>query len=149
MRGTGDRHKPLTMAEATAEFENILLHCDIQGYLYEPEYSEEELRRIEEEAASAAAEHALPVAEEPDRAGKVNWKRQPKPAGRNGCLSTEQYRLTSYRHFLEWILQGERLGRGNRLVLPACVVQAIRANYPTQDGQYRGYQETVDAQDEL
>ncbi|CAL8258475.1 unnamed protein product [Boreogadus saida] len=80
---------------------------------------------------------------------KVNWKRQPKPAGRNGCLSTEQYRLTSYRHFLEWILQGERLGRGNRLVLPACVVQAIRANYPTQDGQYRGYQETVDAQDEL
>ncbi|XP_030228667.1 uncharacterized protein LOC115555775 [Gadus morhua] len=214
MRGTGDRHKPLTMAEATAEFENILLHCNIQGYLHEPEYSEEELRRIEEEAAAAAAEQALPVAEEPDRAGvnwwctcllcspmethkeslccsesqrcqflrdemaesgeegavcvtshpgftphlnrwvldtyfrtqKVNWKRQPKPAGRNGRLSTE---LTSYRHFLEWILQGERLGRGNRLVLPACVVQAIRANYPTQDGQYRGYQETVDAQDEL
>ena len=72
MRGTGDRHKPLTMAEATAEFENILLHCNIQGYLYEPEYSEEELRRIEEEAAAAAAEQALPVAEEPDRAG-VNW----------------------------------------------------------------------------
>ena len=157
MRGTGDRHKPLTMAEATAEFENILLHCNIQGYLYEPEYSEEELRRIEEEAAAAAAEQALPVAEEPDRAGvnwwctcllcspmenhkeslccsefqrcqflrdemaesgeegavcvtshpgftphlnrwvldtyfrtqKVNWKRQPKPAGRNGRLSTE------------------------------------------------------------
>ena len=39
--------------------------------------------------------------------------------------------------------------RDNRLVLPACVVQAIRAHYPAPDGQYRGYQETVDAGDEL
>ena len=74
MRGTGDRHKPLTMAEATAEFENILLHCNIQGYLYEPGYSQDELTQIEEVAAAtaaAAAEQALPVAEdeEPERAG--------------------------------------------------------------------------------
>ena len=44
---------------------------DIQGYLYEPEYSQEELTQIEEKAAAAAAEQALPVAEEkePERAG--------------------------------------------------------------------------------
>ncbi|CAL8315597.1 unnamed protein product [Boreogadus saida] len=34
-------------------------------------------------------------------------------------------------------------------VSASCVVQAIRANDPAQDGQYRGYQETVDAQDLL
>ncbi|CAL8354002.1 unnamed protein product [Boreogadus saida] len=37
----------------------------------------------------------------------------------------------------------------HRTVSASCVVQAIRANYLAQDGQYRGYQETVDAQDEL
>ena len=68
-----------------------------------------------------------------------------------------QYRLTVYRYFLEWILQGERLGRGNRLVLPACVVQAIRAwtvdeTVETVDETIETVDETVetvDAQDEL
>ena len=48
-----------------------MLHSDIQGYLYEPEYSQEELRQIEEEAAAAAAQQALSVAqdEEPERPG--------------------------------------------------------------------------------
>ncbi|CAL8317034.1 unnamed protein product [Boreogadus saida] len=43
------------------------------GYLYEPEYSQEELTLIGEEAAAAAAEQALPVAkdEEPERAGSL------------------------------------------------------------------------------
>ncbi|CAL8254644.1 unnamed protein product [Boreogadus saida] len=45
-----------------------------EGYLFEPEFSQEELREREEEDAAAAAEQALPVAEdeEPERAG-VNW----------------------------------------------------------------------------
>ncbi|CAL8406490.1 unnamed protein product [Arctogadus glacialis] len=114
---------------------------------YEPEYSQEEFTQIEKEAAEAAAEQALPIAEdeEPERAGLLcspidtnteslccsefqqcqflleqmaesgedgamsvtshpgftlhlnswvlNWKRQPKPAGRNRRLSIEQYRL--------------------------------------------------------
>jgi hypothetical protein len=53
------------------DFENLLLDSDIQGYLYEPEYCQEELTQIEEEAAATAAEQALPVAEdvEPKRAG--------------------------------------------------------------------------------
>ena len=53
------------------DFENLLLDSDIQGYLYEPEYSQEELKQIEEEATAAAAEQASPAAEdeEPERAG--------------------------------------------------------------------------------
>ncbi|KAK7119693.1 hypothetical protein R3I94_021501 [Phoxinus phoxinus] len=83
------------------------------------------------------------------RIPKVNWKRQPKPAGTNGRLTVKQYCLTAYRHFLEWVLQGERLGRGCCVVLPACVVQAIRQKYPAPDGQYCGHQEVEDAQEEL
>ena len=53
------------------DFENLLLDSDIQGYKYEPEYSQEELIQKEDEVAVAAAEQALPVAEdeEPKRAG--------------------------------------------------------------------------------
>ena len=41
------------------------LSIDIQGYLYEPQYSQEELRRMEEEEEEeAAAEQASPVAED-------------------------------------------------------------------------------------
>ena len=41
--------------------------------MYEPQYSQEELRQMEEDADAAAAEQALPVAEdeEPERAGGV------------------------------------------------------------------------------
>ena len=150
---------------AEGDFEELVRESDARGYLYEPHYSEEQLRMIEEqEAAGAAAvaeERDLPggIEEDPGqtRAGadwwchcsrctpmdtdresyccrefprchflleeiaksadetappacvtehpsfgphmdrgvletyfkipKVNWKRQPKPAGRNGRLS--------------------------------------------------------------
>ena len=44
---------------------------DFENLLLEPEYSQEELTQIEKKAAAAAAEQALPVAEdeEPERAG--------------------------------------------------------------------------------
>ncbi|KAK0135482.1 hypothetical protein N1851_028663 [Merluccius polli] len=54
---------------------------------------------------------------------KINWKKQPKP--------------------------GKRLGRDNHLLLLACVVQAIRAVFPSPDGQYHRFKETTDAQEEL
>ena len=52
-----------------------------------------------------------------------------------------QYRLVAYRHFLEWVLQGEKLDAGNRVVLPACVLKAIRSKFPSPTGLYRGFQE--------
>ncbi len=42
---------------------------------------------------------------------------------------------------MEWGLEGERLGRKERRVLPSCVVIAIRAKYPSPTGEYRGFQE--------
>ncbi|XP_060775114.1 uncharacterized protein LOC132884975 [Neoarius graeffei] len=76
---------------------------------------------------------------------KINWKKHPRPAGPDGQLSSEQYRLIAYRIVLEWALKGEKLGPGNRRVLPSCVVELIRRTYPSPNGQYAGFKESVDA----
>jgi hypothetical protein len=35
-------------------------------------------------------------------------------------------RLTAYRQFVCWMLRGEKLGKGKRVVIPACVVKCIQ-----------------------
>ncbi|KAK7909692.1 hypothetical protein WMY93_014378 [Mugilogobius chulae] len=76
---------------------------------------------------------------------KINWKKRPRPAGPDGQLSSEQYRLVAYRIVIEWALKGEKLGPGNRRVLPSCVVELIRKTYPSPNGQYAGFKESEDA----
>ncbi|CAL8286173.1 unnamed protein product [Boreogadus saida] len=67
------------MAEATGsyiedvDFEDLMFESDVRGYLYEPQYSDEKLKLLEEQEAASAAATAeaedLPVAdEEPARA---------------------------------------------------------------------------------
>ncbi|KAK0134322.1 hypothetical protein N1851_030115 [Merluccius polli] len=198
------------MAEGTrsdmedGDFEELMLESDVRGYLYEPQYSDEQLRPIDEQEAAMAAAAAtaeaedLPVVdEEPGIAqAKVDWwclcshcapmdteiesvccrefqrcqflldeiseseedtdvcvVEHPSfaPHMDSGVLET-YFRIpkVNWKHkFLEWVLQGERLGRGNRVVLPACVVQAIRLKYPASDGQYCRHQEAEDAQEVL
>ena len=67
------------MAEGTThdmeeeDFESLLLETDVRGYLYEPQYSEEQLRLMEEQEAEAAAEaEDPPVASEKPGAGS-SW----------------------------------------------------------------------------
>ena len=49
------------MAEGTGsdiedgDFEDLMLESDVRGYLYEPQYSDEQLKLIEEQEAAAAA----------------------------------------------------------------------------------------------
>lgn len=58
-------------------FDEDLVDTDVPGYLYEPEYSDEQLRAMEDETAeAAAATDALPAAEEEPagaRAGAIWW----------------------------------------------------------------------------
>ncbi|KAM7281035.1 P2X purinoceptor 7-like isoform X1 [Ixodes scapularis] len=49
----------------------------------------------------------------------------------------EKYRYTAYHQFTWWV--HKRLGRGNRVVLPSCVVCQIRQEFPSTDGTYRGF----------
>ena len=48
-----------------------------------------------------------------------------------------------YRNFVLFINRGQPIGRGNRLVLPRCVIERIRQEYPDPDGQYRGFDNGV------
>ncbi|XP_071941818.1 uncharacterized protein [Antedon mediterranea] len=73
------------------------------------------------------------------RSHRHNWKQFPKPRGLHGQLNNEQYRLVAYRVVLQWILQGEKLGYKNRMVLPACLVKKIREKFPSPDGTYKGF----------
>ncbi|XP_071831809.1 uncharacterized protein [Apostichopus japonicus] len=51
--------------------------------------------------------------------------------------SNSNYRHYSYRNYIYW--KFGRLGRGNRLVIPACCVIKIRQRFPSADGQYKGF----------
>ena len=52
-------------------------------------------------------------------------------------FSMESFRKAAYRQFALW--KYGKLGRGNRRVLPACVVRLIRQAYPSADGRYMGF----------
>ena len=56
-------------------------------------------------------------------------------------LPFRQCRLASYRIVLDWLLKGETLGKGTRIIHPSCVVSAIRRAFPSADGRYRGFLE--------
>ncbi|CAL8268940.1 unnamed protein product [Boreogadus saida] len=135
-------------------FEEVMVETDGRGYLYEPQYSDEQLRAMEgQEVAEAAAATAeaddLPAAER-----SLQWLEL-------GGLVVPVLSLCANGHrtrvcLLPRIPAGP-ISSGRNHGIRGChghyrlpvLSLAIRAYYPAQDGQYRGYQETVDAQDVL
>ena len=51
--------------------------------------------------------------------------------------STQSYQKAAYRQYTLW--KYGKLGRGNRKILPSCVVIMIRQAYPAPDGNYMGF----------
>ena len=51
-------------------------------------------------------------------------------------------RLAGYRQ-LTWCTYN-RLGKGNRRVIPSCVAASIRSNYPDAAGNYTGFKDAED-----
>ena len=49
----------------------------------------------------------------------------------------DNFRHAAYRQFVLW--RFGHLGSGNRVVIPSCVVWAIRDRYPSADGTYTGF----------
>ena len=62
-------------------------------------------------------------------------------------LVFREMRFTAYRNFSAWIHFYETLGRGNRFVIPSCVVREIRENYPDFNGQCTGFKNFQDIED--
>ena len=56
-------------------------------------------------------------------------------------IGNKNYRFTAYHQYSAWVHHYERLGKGNRFVLPACVVGIIRNSFPSADSLYTGYKE--------
>ena len=52
----------------------------------------------------------------------------------------------AYHQYSAWSHHYESLGRGNRVVIPACVVKRIREEFPSQDGHYTGYKEFIESE---
>lgn len=59
----------------------------------------------------------------------------------SGPRNNDVYRYTAYCNFISWIFD-RRLGRGNRVPVPACVVSKIREKFPAVDGLYVGFKES-------
>ena len=52
-------------------------------------------------------------------------------------LMHKLYRHLCYRSITQWFYV--KLGKKNRKVLPSCVVNAIRQNFPSEDKEYTGF----------
>ncbi|KAH7933132.1 hypothetical protein HPB49_026372 [Dermacentor silvarum] len=66
--------------------------------------------------------------------GALYWELQENGVAVEGEVH-RKYRFLAYRLFTRWIWK--RLGRRNRVVLPACVVSAIRRQFPS--AEYVGF----------
>jgi P2X purinoceptor 7 len=55
----------------------------------------------------------------------------------NNQPANDNFRHAAYRQFVLW--RYEHLGSGNRVVIPSCVVWAIRDRFPSPDGTYTGF----------
>ena len=53
--------------------------------------------------------------------------------------SNKSHRFAAYKQFI-WFVY-ERFGKGNRWVIPSCVVWKIRETFPEEDGLYIPYTE--------
>lgn len=49
-------------------------------------------------------------------------------------VTNRSFRYASYKQFTWWIYQS--LGKGNRRVIPSCVLNKIRKTFPEKDGVY-------------
>ncbi|KAL4105106.1 hypothetical protein QTP88_020378 [Uroleucon formosanum] len=56
-----------------------------------------------------------------------------------GMLKNKTWRFICYKQYTSWVNSWIAMGRGNRVVLPACVVQKIREEYPEPNGIYVGF----------
>jgi hypothetical protein len=68
---------------------------------------------------------------------------------RLGSNAPDTMRHLAYVNFRSWICRGKKLGRGYRIITPACVVHRIRQKWPEPSGQYTGFRAINNNLDDL
>ena len=61
------------------------------------------------------------------------------PLEKDSDIQNRSLRFAAYKQFIWWIFQ--HLGKGNRRVIPSCVVWSIRKHFPEANGQYTRFKE--------
>ena len=61
-----------------------------------------------------------------------DWSHYPFDVGKNEC-----WRYTAYRQYTMWVWG--HLGKGNRKVIPSCILWCIRDRYPDSSNNYTGF----------
>ncbi|XP_057302765.1 P2X purinoceptor 7-like [Hydractinia symbiolongicarpus] len=74
----------------------------------------------------------------------IRHRRYQKKYNELSTYTNKEMRYTSYRQYTAWVHYYERLGKGCRVVIPACVVRKIREEFPDSDRKYTGFKEFVD-----
>jgi hypothetical protein len=55
------------------------------------------------------------------------------------CPSNKVWRHLAYKSFVSWVNSWAALGKNRRVVIPCCVVNAIRNTFPEESGVYIGF----------
>ncbi|XP_026819531.1 P2X purinoceptor 7-like [Rhopalosiphum maidis] len=58
----------------------------------------------------------------------------------SATMENKAWRFICYKQFTLWVNSWMTIGRGNRVVIPSCVVKNIRERYPEENGLYIGFQ---------
>ncbi|XP_050066073.1 P2X purinoceptor 7-like [Aphis gossypii] len=67
-------------------------------------------------------------------------KKTKKISLQSATMENKAWRYICYKQFTLWVNSWMPIGRGNRVVIPACVVKKIRERYPEENGLYIGFQ---------
>lgn len=85
--------------------------------------------------ATAMNEHVLSMS----RGNLLQLVVDPEKRAKLRSNAPDSHRHLSYVNFRSWVSYGRRLGKGNRVVTPACVVRKIREQWPEPSGDYTGF----------
>lgn len=85
--------------------------------------------------ATAMNEHVLNMS----RGNFLQVVFEPEKIAKLQSNAPDSYRHLSYVNFRSWVSYGRKLGKGNRVVTPSCVVKKIRDKWPEPSGDYTGF----------
>jgi hypothetical protein len=79
----------------------------------------------------------------------VGMVKDPEKLKKLRSEENDTYRFLAYSNFRHWVCGTTKMGKGNRVVTPACVVKQIRDKWPSIDGKYTGYHSRHNGVDDL